>query len=196
MRSAQNSFLLRGLCCGTSSYKSSSSKGEDRDLVPTSMSPKIMRPNSGDTGLISGSNIEMARKDFANLDSEDSRNSTNLQVTTANLDKNKDLNRWCNVLPYDSTRVKLLPLVNRENTREIVQSGNGSGNNGNNPTTTTCPPGFTDLPTVLYSTGNNSLSNNGEFNDYINASRIDAPYLENKSYILSQGIVNKFLSDF
>ena len=196
MRSAQNSFLLRGLCCGTSSYKrSSTTKSEDPNLFPASMSPKIMRPNSGDTGLISGSNIEMAKKDFANLDSEDSRNSTNLQVTTANLDKNKDLNRWCNVLPYDSTRVKLLPLVNRENTREIVQSGNGSGN-GNNPTTTTCPPGFTDLPTVLYNTGNNSLANNGEFNDYINASRIDAPYLENKSYILSQGIVNKFLSNF
>ena len=87
--------------------------------------------------------------------------------------------------------------LNRENTREIVQSGNGSGNNGNNPaTTTSCPPGFTDLPTVLYNTGNNSLANNGEFNDYINASRIDAPYLENKSYILSQGIVNKFLSNF
>ena len=95
MRSAQNSFLLRGLCCGTSSYKrSSTTKSEDPNLVPASMSPKIMRPNSGDTGLISGSNIEMARKDFANLDSsEDSRNSTNLQVTTANLDKNKDLNR-------------------------------------------------------------------------------------------------------
>ena len=57
MRSAQNSFLLRGLCCGTSSYKiSSTTKSEDpRNLDPTSMSPKIMRPNSGDTGLISGS---------------------------------------------------------------------------------------------------------------------------------------------
>ena len=154
----------------------------------------LLRPKLSKSkySLISGSNIEMAKKDFANLDSsEDSRNSTNLQVTTANLDRNKDLNRWCNVLPYDATRVKLLPLVNnRENTREIVQSGNG---NGNNPITTqTCPPGFTDLPTVLYNTGNNGR----EFNDYINASRIDAPYLENKSYILSQGIVNKFLSNF
>jgi len=194
MRSAQNSFLLRGLCCGTSSYKSSSSKGEDRDLVPTSMSPKIMRPNSADTGLISGSNIEMARKDFANLDSEDSRNSTNLQVTAANLDKNKDLNRWCNVLPYDATRVKLLPIVNKA-TREI-QSGNGSGNGNTTIPQTTCPPGFSDLPTVLYNTGNNSLGNNGEFNDYINASRIDAPYLENKSYILSQGPLPETIPHF
>jgi len=195
MRSAQNSFLLRGLCCGTSSYKSSSTKSEDRDLVPKS--PKIMRPNSGDTGLISGSNIEMARKDFANLDNHEDldspRNSTNLQVTTANLDKNKDLNRWCNVLPYDATRVKLLPIVNKA-TREI-QSGNGSGN-GNTTTQTTCPPGFSDLPTVLYNTGNNSLGNNGEFNDYINASRIDAPYLENKSYILSQGPLPETIPHF
>ena len=77
----------------------------------------------------------------------------------------------------------------------LMGTGEGSGN-GNNATTTTCPPGFTDLPTVLYNTGNNSLANNGEFNDYINASRIDAPYLENKSYILSQGIVNIFLTNF
>ena len=106
------------------------------------MRPKIMRPNSGDTGLISDSNIETARKDFANLGtSEDLRNSTNLQYTTANLDKNKDLNRYGNnLLPYDATRVKLLPLVNCENTREIVQSGNGGSGNGNNATTTTCPP--------------------------------------------------------
>ena len=53
MRSAQNSFLLRGLCCGTSSYKGSSTKSDSGDLVPKS--PKIMRPNSGDTGPISGS---------------------------------------------------------------------------------------------------------------------------------------------
>ena len=61
MRSAQNSFLLRGLCCGTSSYKRSlTTKSEDpKDLDPTSsMSPKIMRPNSGDTGLISGSEYQ------------------------------------------------------------------------------------------------------------------------------------------
>ena len=127
------------------SYKS-------EDKVPKE---KIMRPNSGESGFISGSSVEMARKDFIRLENEelDTRHTVpNRQITVANLDKNKDLNRWYNVLPYDASRVKLLP-TNRDSNSGSVGSTNGSSG----------------------------------FNDYINASRIDAPYLDNKSYILSQG---------
>ena len=151
MRSAQNSFLLRSLCCGgTSTIKSY--KSED----------KIMRPNSGESGLISGSSVEMARKDFQKLENDelDTRHTNpNIQITVANLEKNKDLNRWYNVLPYDATRVKLLPTSRGSNSGTVGSTNGSSG-----------------------------------FNDYINASRIDAPYLDNKSYILSQGIVNTVLS--
>jgi len=152
MRSAQNKFLLRGLCCGTTSYKSKS-----EDLTSK------MRPHSGELGLIAGSSSEMARKDFMKLENDEinSRHTiaNSLQVTIASMDKNKDLNRWCNVLPYDATRVKLLPLNTRENS------------------------------------GSNSNGGSG-FNDYINASRIDAPYLDNKSYILSQGPLPETIPHF
>jgi len=125
---------------------------------------KIMRPNSGESGFISGSSVEMARKDFIRLENEelDTRHTVpNLQITVANLDKNKDLNRWYNVLPYDATRVKLLP-TNRDSNSGPVGSTNGSSG----------------------------------FNDYINASRIDAPYLDNKSYILSQGPLPETIGHF
>jgi len=159
MRSAQNSFLLRSLCCGGTTSTLKSYKSED---VVTS-NKKIMRPNTGESGFISGSSVEMARKDFIRLENEelDSRHTVpNLQVTVANLDKNKDLNRWYNVLPYDATRVKLLP--SRDSNSGPVGSTNGSSG----------------------------------FNDYINASRIDAPYLDNKSYILSQGPLPETIGHF
>lgn len=163
MRSAQNSFLLRSLCCGGTtsttlkSYKSEDSSGNSR---------ANMRPNSGESGFISGSSVEMARKDFIRLENEelDSRHTApNLQITVANLEKNKDLNRWYNVLPYDATRVKLLPTSRDSNSGPAIGSTNGSQSG---------------------------------FNDYINASRIDAPYLDNKSYILSQGPLPETIGNF
>ena len=148
MRSAaaQNAtaFLYRGLCSKSGIGKSS------EDITK-------MRPNCGETGFISGSSVEMAKKDFIRLEHEEIDTRQQQDTLIADLDRNKQLNRWYNVLPFDATRVKLLPTS--------VSSQN---------------------------------SNNGEsgFNDYINASRIDAPFLDNKSYILSQGTVNNSANFF
>lgn len=150
MRSAaaQNAtaFLYRGLC-------SKSGIGKSSEDITTKM-----RPNSGETGYISGSSVEMARKDFIRLENEEIDTRQQQETVIADLDRNKQLNRWYNVLPFDATRVKLLPT-----------------------------------------SGSSQSSNNGEsgpFNDYINASRIDAPFLDNKSYILSQGPLPETIPHF
>ena len=88
---------------------------------------------------------EMAVKLFMKLEADSPLGSTR----AANLIQNQPLNRWNNVLPYDSTRVKL------ENTA-------GAGGS----------------------------------RDYINASRVVAPYLDNKSYILTQGPLPETIHDF
>ena len=85
---------------------------------------------------------ETARRLFDSIEEESPLRSTSV----ADFERNKELNRWYNVLPFDETRVKL----------------------------------------------NNSSQN--DFNDYINASRVDS--LENKSYILTQGPLPKTIGHF
>jgi len=91
---------------------------------------------------------EVAKKLFDRLEEESSVRPT----TTADLEQNKHLNRWHNILPFDATRVKLLRPPQHS------QSTNGSAS-------------MSEL----------------SFNDYINASKIDAPFHRDKSYILTQG---------
>ena len=90
---------------------------------------------------------ELSKKLFDRLDSDSPYTSDSV----ANLQRNQIRNRWCNVLPFDNSRIKLI---------------------SSDPT------------------------NDEYFNDYINASKVDAPEVDNKSYILTQGPLESTVGHF
>lgn len=109
--------------------------------------------NMSGRGALSVS-AEVAKKLFDKLEDESEIRPTLI----ADLEQNKTLNRWNNILPFDATRVKLKSSL------------------PNNPVES----GF----------------KNPDFNDYINASRVDAPFLEDKAYILTQGPLPETIGHF
>jgi len=108
-------------------------------LIRSLSSNRIMRPS------VSVSE-ELSKKLFDRLDSDSPYTSDSV----ANLPRNQVRNRWCNVLPFDNSRIKLI----------------------------------------------SSDTNDEYFNDYINASKVEAPELDNKSYILTQGPLESTVGHF
>jgi len=105
-------------------------------LTRSLSSNHIMRPS------VSASE-ELSRKLFDRIESDSPYGS----FSVANCPRNHNLNRWCNVLPFDNTRIKLCPT-------------------------------------------------DEDSNDYINASKVEAPNLENKTYILTQGPLEQTVGHF
>jgi protein tyrosine phosphatase len=88
---------------------------------------------------------ELAERLFARLEADSPMGHTKM----ATLSQNQILNRWNNVLPYDTTRIKLA-----------------------------------------------SVNSDEDNNDYINASKVEAPFVDDKSYILTQGPLPETIGHF